>query len=130
MIEENRIIEFCNKWLPAWTGNRPDTLLEFYSENAFYSDPANPQGLRGHAKLRPYFTKLLAANPDWKWETIEVFPTHHGFILKWRATIPIGDTKIQEYGLDIVELKNGKVSRNEVYFDRTQWLNLLRAKKK
>ncbi len=130
MIEESAIIEFCKRWLPAWTGNRPETLLEFYSENAFYSDPAHPKGLQGHRELRPYFTKLLAANPDWKWETVEVFPTQRGFILKWRATIPITDTKIIEYGMDIVEVEDGKVTRNEVYFDRTRWLTILRQKKK
>jgi hypothetical protein len=130
MIEEGSIIEFCKRWLTAWTGNRPETLLEFYSGDAFYIDPAHPQGLKGHKQLRPYFTKLLAANPNWKWETIEVYPTQHGFILKWRANIPIADTVIIEYGMDIVELENGKVTRNEVYFDRTRWLTILQQKKK
>lgn len=122
MSEEAYIFEFCRQWLPSWTGNDPETLLQFYTENAYYSDPAHPEGLKGKDQLREYFTKLLKANPNWIWEPMEVFPTLRGFTLKWRAVIPVGKKKLVEYGMDIVELEDGKISRNEVYFDRSRWL--------
>ena len=65
MSEEAYILEFCRKWLPAWTGNEPEKLLGFYAVNALYIDPANPEGIQGHDQLRTYFTKLLSANPNW-----------------------------------------------------------------
>jgi len=34
--------EFASKWLPAWTGNKPEKLAEFYSDDCFYLDPAIP----------------------------------------------------------------------------------------
>lgn len=128
MAEEAYILEFCRKWLPAWTGNEPEKLLEFYAENAFYIDPANPEGIQGHDQLREYFTKLLAANPNWVWEVVEVFPTLRGFTGKWRAVIPVGRKKIVLYGMDIVEVDDGKITRNEVYFDRSRWLDALPKK--
>jgi hypothetical protein len=109
---------FCQQWLTAWTGNQPEQLLGFYAEDAFYRDPARPGGLQGHAEMRPYFVKLLAANPTWTWEPLEVFPTERGFSLKWQAAIPMGDRTVVEIGLDIVELADGRITRNEVYFDR------------
>ena len=130
MPDKNAILKFCERWLPAWTGNRPEVLLGFYAEDAFYLDPARPQGLRGHAEIRPYFEKLLAANPDWVWEVVEVFPTKGGFTAKWRATIPVGSEEIVEYGLDIVEWDGEKVTRNEVYFDRTKLLAALAKQRK
>jgi hypothetical protein len=129
MSEEAYILEFCRKWLPAWTGNEPDKLLSFYSEHAIYVDPANPKGIRGQNQLRDYFSKLLAANPNWVWEAVEVFPTLRGFTLKWRAIIPVGKKKIVEHGMDIVEVDDGKITRNEVYFDRSRWLEMLPKKK-
>ena len=27
---------FAEKWLPAWTGNNPDLLAGFYSDDVFY----------------------------------------------------------------------------------------------
>lgn len=111
-----------DRWLPLWTGNRPDALLACYAEDARYRDPAKPDGLHGHAELRRYFGKLLALNPDWRWEADEIIPTAAGFTLKWRATIPVGDQAIVEHGLDIVEVDaRGLITRNEVYFDRTAW---------
>ena len=54
--------------------------------------------------------------------------TVKGFTLKWEASIPVGNTIIKEQGLDIVELSNGKISLNEVYFDRTDWLKAIGQK--
>ena len=110
----------CAAWLPRWTGNDPEALLACYAENTYYQDPAVPQGLTGHGALRPYFTKLLAANPDWVWEATEILPTDTGFVLKWTATIPTKEGPLRETGLDIVEVEAGKVVRNEVYFDPTR----------
>jgi hypothetical protein len=122
------LTEFCEAWLNTWTGNRPDLLLSFYAEDTFYLDPANKKGLRGHAELLPYLQKLLKYNPDWKWRTVEIMETAKGFTLKWEARIPVGDGIIKEVGLDIVELSNGKISRNEVYFDRADWLKVVGQK--
>jgi hypothetical protein len=117
---------FCDNWLRSWRGNDPNCLIEFYSENAFYRDPANTAGLKGRTQILPYFTKLLASNPNWKWERVEVFPIDNGFVAKWKATIPVGSEVIVENGLDIVEIQKGKITRNEVYFDRAKWLEALR----
>jgi hypothetical protein len=129
LIEEN-ISEFCKGWLSAWTGNDPNSLIKFYSERAYYQDPANPTGLIGHQLILSYFKRLLAANPKWKWVTEEIFATKKGFILKWRATIPVGPEKIVEHGIDIVEIEEGKITRNEVYFDRSRLLSLLKQLKR
>lgn len=121
-MTHDEAVALTRHWLPLWTGNRPDELLACYAEEARYRDPAKPDGLTGHAELRRYFGKLLALNPDWRWEAEEVIPTAAGFTLKWRATIPVGDQAIVEHGLDIVEVDGrGLIIRNEVYFDRTAW---------
>jgi hypothetical protein len=118
--------EFCRKWLPAWIGNQPDKLIDFYSENAFYLDPANKNGLKGRDQILPYFKKLLGANPKWIWEATEIFPTDQGFIVKWRASIPVGSETIIENGIDIVEIKTGRIIRNEVYFDRSTLMDAIK----
>jgi hypothetical protein len=118
---------FCREWLGSWTGNRPAALLDFYTEDAFYLDPAYPGGLSGHRELSKYFEKLLSRNPDWKWEAIETFNTEKGFTLKWKATIPVKDTHLTIQGLDIVEMRDDKISRNEVYFDRCKWMELMKT---
>lgn len=51
ILEDNRMMmtreqarEFASRWLPAWTGNEPEKLAEFYSDDAVYLDPAITQG--------------------------------------------------------------------------------------
>lgn len=118
---------FCDEWLNTWTGNRPAALLECYTEDAFYLDPANPEGLKGREQLSAYFAKLLSRNPNWKWEAVEIFNTDKGFTLKWKATIPVKDTQLITYGLDIIEMRGHQICRNEVYFDRVKWLELMKS---
>ncbi len=113
--------KFLESWLKAWTGNHPDVLLGFYGENAYYQDPANPKGLKGIEKIKPYFEKLLAKYPTWTWELLELFETEHVFILKWKAKIPNKGQNKDFFGLDIVEIKNQKIIRNEVYFDTSEF---------
>ena len=116
-MQRDQAIEFCDRWLPAWTGNRPDELIQFYGDGAYFRDPVNPGGLRGRAALLSYLQKLLKRNPDWKWVRQEVFPTEDGFALKWCATFPFPSGVVEIDGLDIVVIENGKIARNEVYFD-------------
>ena len=123
------IVTFCQNWLTSWTGNNPEKLISFYSKTAYYQDPANPKGLKGHDRIFPYFKKLLAANPKWIWRMTEAYPTEKGFILKWKATIPVKSEEITEYGMDIIELEDDKIIRNEVYFDRTELISLLKSRK-
>jgi hypothetical protein len=117
--EISNLIKFNEEFLEAWTGNQPEKLISYYTKDAYYQDPAIPMGLKGHDKIFPYFKKLLALNPDWIWKIVETYPTPKGCVVKWKATIPVGSKVIVEYGMDIVEYKDGKISRNEVYFDRT-----------
>lgn len=115
--------EFADKWLPAWTGNNPELLAGFYSEDAFYRDPGVPDGVKGQAALLAYFKKLLAYNPEWVWTQIEGIPMEDGFLNKWKAVIPVGATTLEIIGVCSVQLDEaGKIRRNEVWFDRSQLL--------
>ncbi len=126
MKETQDLVTFCKEWLNAWTGNNPADLIKFYDQHAYYRDPANIHGLKGHKEILSYFEILLASNPDWIWEEEELYPTVKGFIIKWKAKIPVGEEEVLEYGMDIVEMKKGKITRNEVFFDRTKLLSTLK----
>jgi hypothetical protein len=125
VIKEARAL--CDRWLPLWTGNRPEALIEAYADDVFYRDPARPAGVQGRAALLAYLRALLARNPDWTWEVDEIFPLDGGFALRWRATIPVGGTVVRETGLDLVLVAGGRITWNEVCFDRAAQLEALRG---
>jgi len=121
MLTQEQAREFASKWLPAWTGNMPEKLADFYSDDAFYSDPQIPEGVSGKEKLLKYFKKLLAQNPNWVWTQIEGIPMEGGFLNKWHASIPVGSKNVECVGVCFVQFDaQGKIRRNEVYFDRTR----------
>jgi hypothetical protein len=120
MMTRKEAKEFAAKWLPAWTGNEPQRLADFYSHDALYLDPGIPDGVNGKAELLKYFQKLLAQNPKWVWTQIEGIPMEGGFLNKWHAAIPVGTKTIECVGVCFVQFDDkGKIRRNEVYFDRS-----------
>ena len=128
-MNKEELFSFCEEWLSSWTGNQPNKLLSYYTDDALYVDPANKTGLQGHNQILPYFERLLRVYHDWKWTPIEVFPTERGAIVKWRCEIRVGKEIIEEIGLDIVEFRERKITRNEVYFDRTRLMAAVERKK-
>ena len=121
MMTREEAREFASRWLPAWTGNQPETLADFYSDDCFYMDAGIPDGARGKAALIAYFRKLLAQNPNWVWTQLEAIPMEGGFLNKWHAAIPVGPKTIDCVGVCFLQFDGqGKIQRNEVYFDRTE----------
>jgi hypothetical protein len=110
---------FCAHWLPAWNGNDPERLLSFYSEDAFYSDPAVPSGLAGHEQLRTYFRRLLAAYPHWVWVHRRSLPVPEGFLNFWDATLTASANAPSWSGVCVVQIRGGLIFRNEVFLDRS-----------
>jgi len=122
---------FAERWLPAWTGNNPELLASFYSDDVLYLDPAVPEGVKGKSALLAYFRKLLAYNPNWVWSQLEGIPMEHGFLNKWLARIPVGKKTLEITGVCLVQLDgSGKIMRNEVYFDRAQMLAEIESAKR
>jgi hypothetical protein len=117
---------FADKWLEAWTGNRPAGLISFYADDAFYSDPAIPAGVRGRSSLLVYFTKLLALNPAWVWRHSGSIPIRDGFLNQWTATIPVGVRTIEATGVCTVQLCEDLIYSNQVFFDRSELLDAIR----
>ena len=118
---------FAAAWLPAWTGNQPGLLAAFYTPDTFFSDPKVPEGVHGRDALTEYLTWLLALYPGWVWTQTASTPMQNGFVNHWRANIPVGDVEVKLTGVCLVELRDGLIARNEVFFDRTPLRDAVRA---
>lgn len=118
---------FAERWLPAWSGNRPELLASFYSDDTFYADPGMRAGVRGRPALLAYFRKLLARHPDWVWTHSGSTPLRDGFLNRWHASIPAGERTIEVDGVCTVQLRDGLIYANEVFFDRSELLAALGA---
>ena len=111
---------FAEKWLPAWSGNRPEVLVSFYTHDATYSDPALPAGVQGRDALLAYFSRLLARNPNWVWVHRGSIPMQDGFLNRWHASIPVGAGTVETEGVCSVQLRDGLIYANHVFFDASE----------
>jgi SnoaL-like domain len=118
--------QFAAKWLPAWTGNDPARLASFYTDDLFYSDPTLPGGVTGKQDFIRYMSKLLANNPDWVWTHESGIPLEDGFLKKWKLNAPVGDQFVTCRGVCVVQMTDGLIYRNEVYFDTLHLISAIR----
>jgi ketosteroid isomerase-like protein len=44
------------------------------------------------------------------------------------VSLPVNNDTVVDYGVDIVEISNGKITRNEVYFDTVRLLKAIKKK--
>ena len=105
----------------------PELLVSFYCEDTFYSDPANPQGVRGREALLVYFRQLLGRNPRWVWTQRDSIPLRDGFLNLWHASVPVGERVLDIDGVCTVQLRGGLIASNQVFFDRSELLAAIRA---
>lgn len=117
-MKNEELKQFIQEWLAAWSSS-PEELLNYYHPNATYSDPSLKEPLTDRNQLSNYFSALLRKFNGWKWELVELFDHTPTATLKWKATFLIEGKTIVKYGMDIIEIKDEKIIRNEVYFDRT-----------
>jgi hypothetical protein len=52
-------------------------------------------------------------------------PLADGFLNKWHAVIPVGGHVIEVDGVCTVQLRDGRIYSNEVFFDRSDLLAAL-----
>ena len=121
-MTETEARDFCEKWLPNLVGGEPslNKLMTFYNEDAVYEDPNVPEGLQGRAAVGDFLKVLLKKYPAWKFDIVSLYPTAKGFVLQYVGTIPVeGGKVIKNFrGIDIIEIKNGKISKQQGYYDR------------
>ena len=124
-MNADQVRSFAERWLPAWSGNRPELLASFYTADAFYSDPVIREGVRGRDALLSYFTKLLARNPEWVWVHRSSIPMQDGFLNQWHASIPVGEKTVEVDGVCSVQLRHDLIYANHVFFDRSELLEAI-----
>lgn len=131
MMSKEQAKDFASRWLPAWTGNDPEKLVSFYSDDAYYQDHTIPRGVKGRDELLAHFRKLLSQSPNQVWNQIEAIPMEGGFLNKWLAKIPIGEKIVECIGVCLVQFDdNNKIRRNETYFDPRELITeILKLKK-
>ncbi|BBX57634.1 SnoaL-like domain protein [Mycobacterium shottsii] len=121
-MHREQAIELAERLLQAWNTQEVDRVVGCYTADVRYRDPNTRGFVEGSAALRHYLTKLF---DRWQmhWTLREAYPLRHedGAAVLWRASFRfIGrDTEVEIDGMDLALTHGDRLSRNDVYFDRT-----------
>jgi len=88
MISREKALRIARDWIDSWNRHDLDSIMSHYSEDVELISPIvikllgdESATVTGRDALREYFKKGLAAYPDLRFETIEVFTGVYSFVL-------------------------------------------------
>lgn len=116
---------FAQGWTEAWDSQNIDSILTFYTEDAFYEDvPSVENGWgppsRGQQMIRESLSEMFEEMPDLGFKFISVFCADDHMAVEWIMT----GTRYREYSgrfsiraVSIIKLKEGKIDSVSDYYD-------------
>ncbi|HEX8051470.1 MAG TPA: nuclear transport factor 2 family protein [Thermoleophilaceae bacterium] len=130
--------EFGERYFAAWDSHDPDRLLELMTEDVVYEDSAWPMPMNGHAEVREFLEFVYRAFPDIRFEhevpLIAADEPRAAFPCVGWATnsgpieppgIPATGEKLDWKGIDIIDFRDGMVSRLRILYNPAPgWLQL------
>jgi uncharacterized protein (TIGR02246 family) len=119
----NELEAIARTAIEAWNTHDVDQVLACYTDDLVYLDPSTRGEVRGADAFRSYLTALFS---DWKmhWQVNGVFPLRDaaGAAATWTATLEPRrgpGRPVRVNGMDLALVRDGRIARNEVYFDRS-----------
>jgi len=110
------------KWIAAWNSHDPEKLIPIFTPDVTYEDVAFGQVSHGSDELRKFAASEFESSPDMKLELVSSsIQGGHGF-LQWvfsgtdKGVFKTGK-KFSVRGVSILELRDGKISRSQDYYD-------------
>ncbi len=121
-MSENDIRETAEKFLRAWDTQDPDIVANCYAQDLRYRDPNTRGEITSREQFKKYVSRLFEGwSMSWSVREVHELDGAGGYALLWRGkfTKTSGGPTVECDGMDLVLVRDGLVSRNEVYFDRT-----------
>jgi hypothetical protein len=129
-MDRQTMLALAEKFLGAWNTQDVDRVLACYTPDLEYRDPNTRGAVLGADSMHHYLSKLFGRwQMHWSLREAYLFDDGCGCNVLWHATfrLPASDATIEIDGMDFVEVRDNRISRNEVCFDRAQLAPLLAA---
>ena len=116
--------DFIQRYTAAWASREPGIMATLWHEDGQLHHPALSAPIPG---------RLVAANndntqsqiPDFEWELLDWAAADEVVFLHWRNSGTLAGTRHEWQGVDRMELRDGLIQREDVYFDTAQLRRLI-----
>ena len=129
-MDHHTMLALAEEFLGAWNTQEVERVVACYTPDLEYRDPNTRGAVRGADAMRRYLSKLFGRwQMHWALREAHLFDDRNGCAVLWRATFRCSesDAPIVIDGIDFVEVRDDRIARNEVCFDRAQLAPLLAA---
>jgi steroid delta-isomerase-like uncharacterized protein len=129
---EKMFREYCETWNTHDVGK----MLSYFTDDCVYENLARQQTYRGKSEVQAWAKASFEAIPDFKLEVRSLFVSGDWLACEWVMTgTPVGGIpnlpaipgSFSVRGSTIVQLKNGKISRNTDYWDIATFMGQIGA---
>lgn len=104
-MTEDHAQEIAAAWLDAWNRHDLEAILEHYAEDVTFTSPfverllGNPSGtIQGKAALRDYFSKVLTAYPDLRFEMRQALAGADSLVIYYRSVKDLWAAEMMQIG--------------------------------
>jgi steroid delta-isomerase-like uncharacterized protein len=129
-MDHAKMLQLADDFLAAWNSQDVEKVVATYTDDVVYLDPNTRGAVKGSDDLRRYLEKLFAAwEMTWALKEAFLLEGGDGCAVLWHATIkkPGGEKVVEFDGMDLVQVRDDRISRNEVYFDRAALAELFQS---
>jgi ketosteroid isomerase-like protein len=129
-MDRQKMLALADEFLRAWNTQQVERVVACYTPDLEYRDPNTRGTVRGADAMRHYLAKLFGRwQMHWSLREAHLFEDGQGCAVLWHATFRRGadDVPIEVDGIDFVTVRDDRITRNEVVFDRAQLAPLLAA---
>jgi steroid delta-isomerase-like uncharacterized protein len=122
------------EYAASWSSGDPDKIASFCTDDCVFENVGGGSVHRGHEELKAWAAGVFAAIPDFKLEVKSLFVAGDWAGCEWIETgtqtgemppFPATGKSFSVRGASIVEVREGKVSREAMYWDSATFLRQL-----
>ena len=112
--------EFMRRFMKVWNDHDVDGIMAQMTEDVVFEPSFGeaPWGARyvGAKEVRAGIEKNMRNIPDHRWDELRHFVCPEDAVVEWVSTgTPVGGTRFEIHGVDILTLRNGKIAAKRSY---------------
>jgi steroid delta-isomerase-like uncharacterized protein len=110
----------------AWSEHDPDPIDVLFPEDGIYEDVPPQRTYRGPEEIKGFLTAIWAWAPDIEFDLTSVAVAGDRAVAEWVMTgtqtgpigaIPASGNQFSVRGASVLEIRDGKITRNSDYYD-------------
>jgi len=109
----------------AWSRGDVEGIVSFFTDDCVFEDVCGRAVHRGREALRAEAKRVVESDPDLRLEVVSVLGVGGWVAGEWVQTGTQGGRRYSLRGASILEVRDGKISRESMYthFDGATWLD-------